>query len=476
MIRGIVREPKAAFLVVWFGQLVSAMGTGLSGFALGVWVYQKTGSTTEFALIAVSTRIPGILFAPFGGALADRWDRRRVMLIANAVSGLAIVSPALLLHMHDLQVWHIYLAVGVIATAGAFRDPAYYASVSQMVPRNQLGRASGLVISGENIGMVAPPVVAGVLVIAIGISGVLVIDLFTYVVGFLTASAAVFPARVASQHQDEAEKPSLWRDTVAGWKYVMANRGIFYLAVNGAATSFSIGMTQIVITPMVLDFASARVLGVIFSVGGLAMLVGGLVMSAWGGPAKKVRGVLWFGIAQSVGLVVVAFRQNAVSISVGIFVILFSIQIVRGCSDAAIRAHVPDDKQARVFAMSRFIAWSTLPLSYLAAGPLASGVFEPLLRPSGSLAGSVGSVIGTGKGRGIALMLVVLAVLYLLSVLISYSNPRMRNVEKELGVARPEGDSEGDREGDGDGGREEPELNTTTSVAEAAAGDVGLTT
>jgi DHA3 family macrolide efflux protein-like MFS transporter len=236
----------------------------------------------------------------------------------------------------------------------------------------------------------------------------------------------------AVEHETTEEKaPSLWQDTVAGWRYIVQRRGLLYLAVNGAAVSFSVGMAQIVITPLILDFAGPTTLGAIFSVGGLAMLTGGLVMAAWGGPRPQVRSLLWFGLSQSVSLLVIAARPNVYTVGLGVFGLLASIQFVLGSSAAIIRAQVPHDMQARVFALSRFVAWSTLPFAYFAAGPLASGVFEPLLRPDGALAGSVGRVIGTGPGRGIAFQLIVLAVVFAVAVLVMYANPGLRHVEQE---------------------------------------------
>jgi MFS transporter, DHA3 family, macrolide efflux protein len=439
-----VREAKRVFLVVWFGQLISAIGTDLSGFAMGVFVFQRTGSVTQFAMMAVFTRIPSIVLSPFAGALADRWDRRRVMLVGNAISGATLLLIALLAHRDVLAVWQLYVAVAVVAMCGAFRDPAYYATVGQLVPKKQHGRATGMVQTGENVALVAPPLVAGALVLAMGLPGVLLIDFLTYVVGIVAILMVRFPA-VPSAPDRKPGGSSMWRDTVAGWNYVMDNRGLLFLFLVGAATSFSVGMTQIAVTPLVLGFASAATLGGIFSVGGLAMLLGGAAMTAWGGPKRRVVGIFTFGVAQSISLIVIGLRPSAILIGLGIFGLLFSIQFVRGCTTAIILTHVPADKQARVFALNRAVAWSTLPLSYLLAGPLVKGVFEPLLAESGALAGSVGRLIGVGPGRGIGLLLVTLSLAYLLVVVTSYANPRMRNVESDmrheeaaLGDAEPE--------------------------------------
>jgi MFS family permease len=424
-----ITDPKRIFLLVWSSQFISALGTGLTNFALGVFVYQKTGSTTQFALVLVCAMIPAILLSPFSGALGDRGDRRRMMLYSNAASAVVILGMLLLREQDALRSWHIYVGAGLLAVCGAFRDPAYYASVSQMVPKKQLGRASGLVQTAENIGIVAPPMIAGILLATVGLSGVLVIDFISFLIGIGALLVTVFPP--VDRSDEEVAKSSLWRDMTAGWSYLTRYRGFLYLFLFGSFISFAVGVTQIVVTPLVLSFASTTVLGFTFSAGGLGILLGGLAMAAWGGPKRRVVGVLLFGALQGLSLVVAGLRSEAVLIGVGLFGCLFCIQFVRGCTAVIIREHVPDAMQARVFSLNRFVAWSTLPLAYLLAGPLVDA-FTPLLQPSGSLADSVGTVLGVGDGRGIGLLLTVLGAAFLLVVLASLANPRLRNVEAEM--------------------------------------------
>jgi MFS transporter, DHA3 family, macrolide efflux protein len=423
----LITDRKKVFLVTWFGQLLSGIGTGLTEFALGVFVFQLTGSTTQFALVMVFAMVPAIVFSPFSGAMADRWDRRQMMLIANVVSAVTLVVLLVLKNQDSLELWHIYLAVGVVAIAGAVRDPAYYASVSQLVPKEQAGRASGMVQTGENAGMIAPPVLAGILIVAIGLPGVLIIDLISYLIGIASLLFVRFP----ELERGDRAKSSLWRDTVDGWNYMMRYRGFLYLFLFGAFTSFSVGLTQIVVTPMILNGHSPTVLGVVNSAATVGIFLGGLVMAAWGGPKRRVRGVLIFGLAQALALLILSSTASPWLIGAGIFGYLFCIQFVRGCTATIIRTHVPDTMQARVFSLNRFVAWSTLPVAYLAAGPLVN-VFEPLLAQGGSLAGSVGSVLGVGPGRGIGFMLMLVGALFVVIVLASYANPRLRNIEDEM--------------------------------------------
>jgi hypothetical protein len=162
------------------------------------------------------------------------------------------------------------------------------------------------------------------------------------------------------------------------------------------------------------------------------MLAGGLVMSVWGGPRRRVAGILALLLLQGIVLPLGGLRASALLIAAGAFMYLFAAQIVNGSSQVLWQSKVAPDRQGRVFAVRRMVAWSTLPLAYLIAGPLADHVFEPLLMAGGPLAGSVGRVIGIGHGRGVALMLVVIGVFIALSVAVASRSPRLIHLESEL--------------------------------------------
>ena len=133
------------FVIIWFGQLVSLVGSGLTGFAMGVWLYQQTGSVTLFALNALCFILPQALFSPLAGALVDRWDRRWAMILSDTGAGLSTFFLALLLFAGRLEIWHVYLATAVNALFGTFQWPAYSAATTLLVPKKHLGRASRMV-------------------------------------------------------------------------------------------------------------------------------------------------------------------------------------------------------------------------------------------------------------------------------------------------------------------------------------------
>jgi DHA3 family macrolide efflux protein-like MFS transporter len=427
----------AAFLAVWAGQVVSALGTGLTGFALGVWVYQRTGSATRFALMTLVTTLPGILLSPFAGVLVDRWDRRWVMILSDVGAGCTTLALALLFWYDRLELWHIYLLLAAGSVFGSLQWPAFSAVTPLLVPREHLGHAAGLTQMGNAIASLLSPVLAGALVVSIGLEGVVLVDFATFLVAVATLLAIRVP-RAETTAEGLAARGSLLREAASGWLYIRERPGLLALLALLASTNFSMGMMQVLVSPMVLSFTSAAVLGRVLSVAGSGMLVGSLLMSAWGGPSRRVSGVLAFLMLQGAILVVGGLWPRAPLIAVAGFVFLFTMPITLGCNQALWQSKVAPDLQGRVFAVRRMVAWSTLPLSYLIAGPLADRVFEPLLAVNGPLAGSVGRLIGVGKGRGIALLLILLGILVMMTVAAFSRYSRLRQLESELPDILPE--------------------------------------
>ncbi|HEY75568.1 MAG TPA: MFS transporter [Thermoflexia bacterium] len=419
------------FLVIWAGQLVSLVGSGLTGFALGVWVYQRTGSVTQFALISLSTALPGILFSPIAGALVDRWDRRWAMILSDVGAGLCTLAMAVLLLLNRLQVWHIYIAMAVSSAFSAFQWPAYSATTTLLVPQKHLGRASGMVQLGQALAQIVSPTLAGVLMGIIRIQGVILIDFATFLFAVFTLAMVRIP-RPPTTEEGKAGEGSLLREAAYGWTYIRARPGLLGLLFFFAAANFVVGIVGVLFTPLVLSFTTTAVLGLLLSVGGGGFLTGSLAMSIWGGPKRRVYGVLGFNLLLGTVLFAAGFPPRAWILGVAAFLAYFSLPMINGCSQAIWQGKVAPDVQGRVFAVRRMVAWASLPLAYLAAGPLADRVFEPLMAEGGLLAGSVGRVIGVGVGRGIGLLYILLGGLLLLTTAVAYLYPRLREVEREL--------------------------------------------
>ncbi len=419
------------FLLVWFGQLVSLTGSGLTSFALGVWFYQRTGSVTQFSLILLSAMLPGILISPIAGALVDRWNRRWCMILADSSAGVITVAIALLLATDSLEIWHIYLVVSLSSVFKAFQLPAYTASTSMLVPKEHLPRASGMVQSAEACAQLISPLLAGVLLGIVQLTGVIFIDFVIFLFALTTLLLVRFPnAKTAAVSEDE--KSSLWREATYGWTYIVVRPGLLMLLILFATCNFVLGIVVVLFTPLVLTFASVTVLGTIQSIGGAGMLLGSLAMSIWGGPRPLIHGVFGFAILNNLCVLAFGLRTSFALFALANFLFFFSLPIINGCCDAILLRKVAPDVQGRVFAAINMICWSCIPLGFVVAGPLAERIFEPLMAKNGLFAGSIGQIIGVGPGRGIGLLFIVMEVLLTLVTVAAYQYPRLRLVEDEL--------------------------------------------
>ncbi len=413
------------FLLIWFGQLTSGIGSRLSTFALGIWVLKTTGSTTQFALIFVSMAVPALLIAPFAGALVDRWDRRRVMLTCDLVSASVQMAMATLLMTDHLQIWHLYIGVGITALSSSFHAPAYAASIPLLTTREQLTRVNGLVQTGNAVAMVAGPLLAGVLVSVISLHGVLLVDALT----FVAAAVAMIIARVPRPARSE-EPESLLKEAATGWRYVRERGGLLGLLVVFGASNFMFAIASIAITPLVLTMTDPAGLGIQMAVGGAGLLLGGLAMTATGGFKQRVHGVLGFTLLAGLALAVHGLAPSFVLITAAGFVFFLTLPAISASNDSVWQSKVPPGLQGRCFAIQRVLAEAAMPVGYILAGPLAEHVFEPVLMPGGALAGTVGAVIGVGEGRGLGLMFIVLGLAMSLVALAGFGTRAVRQVDQ----------------------------------------------
>jgi MFS family permease len=419
------------FTIIWGGQVVSTLGSGLTSFALGVWVYEVTGSSTLFIINMLIWTLPNILLSPVAGVIADRWDRRMVMLLSDTGAGFSSLFVALLLLTGDLEVWHIYLATFVNSAFSVFQWPAYSAATSLLVPKKHLGRAGGMTQIGEAMSRLATPAIAGALFVTVGMESILWIDVTTYLVALATLVAVRFPKPKPTE-EGQAGKGSFWKEAVYGWTYIRERPGLLGLLSVFACLNFLLSATYPLLTPMVLDMTSPDVLGYVDSIAGLGMLVGTLVMSTWGGPKRRIFGI--FGAECLVGLsaLLLGLRPSIPLIAVAGFGILLALPVSNGCSQAIWQTKVAPDVQGRVFSIRSMIAFSITPLAYSVAGPLSEQLFEPWMAQGGRLASIFGPLIGTGPGRGIGLMFVIAGVLYMLCASVILIHPRIRKLEGEL--------------------------------------------
>lgn len=422
------------FTVVWVGQVISMLGTGMTRFALTIWAWQLTGSATALALVGFFSFGPIVIFSPIAGALVDRWNRKLVMMLSDLAAGLSTVAIFLLYATGHLEIWHLYVAGAFAGTFESFQFPAYSAAITTMVDKKHYARASGMLSLAESISGIAAPALAGLLLVAIGINGILIIDIVTFVAAILALLMVAIPQPPRTAEGAEGSG-SLWHESIYGFRYILARPSLLGLQMLFFMSNLlgTLGFT--LLAPMILARTDSNsvILGTVQSAFGVGGVVGGLLLATWGGPKRRVHGVLLGFIGVSLlGQTLMGLGQILPVWVMAAFFFSAIIPILNGSNQAIWQQKVAPDVQGRVFATRRLIAQITAPLAMLMAGPLADFVFEPGMMAGGSMAATFGWLVGTGPGAGMALIFVLSGLLGGFIGIVGYFSPTIRNAEDIL--------------------------------------------
>ncbi|MCP5097795.1 MAG: MFS transporter [Chloroflexi bacterium] len=421
------------FSIVWLGQVLSLIGTAMTNFALTIWAFQQTGRATDLALIGFFFMVPLLIVSPVAGAIVDRHDRKKMMMLSDLASGVVTIGILILYTTGVLEVWHLYISAAVMGVFQTFQWPAYSAAISVMLPKEQYGRANGMMALAESGSGILAPVLAGALLSLIGLGGVFAID----IISFTFAIGALLVVNIPSPKQTEAGekgKGGLWKESAYGFRYILERPSLLGLQLVFFGANFMSALGFTLLAPMILSRTGNNelIFGSVQSVAAVGGVAGGLLMSAWGGPKRMVHGVLlgWglTGLAQAL---VGGARALPVWL-VAAFLFAFFGPIINASNQAIWQAKVAPDVQGRVFAIRRLIAWVSSPLSILIAGPLADFVMEPAMQEGGALAGTFGWLVGTGDGAGMGLIIVVSGLLVTAVGFGAYFFPVVRNAESLL--------------------------------------------
>jgi MFS family permease len=428
---GLFRLGKT-FLLIWFGQLVSLVGTSMMRFAYILWAYEKDGKATTVAMLGFAAFVLDILLSPVAGVIVDRRDRRLIMLLADLCAGLTI-GLTLALHLsNSLQIWHLYIAEAVLGACDAFQLPAFSAATTLLVPADQYARASGMRSFAASASQFCAPFLAGALLAVIHLSGLMIVDILTYVFSVATLLLVVVP-RPAQRHHNDSE--SFWQQVSFGFRYIARQRGLrlllgYFVLINFAAylTWFSILAPLILARTNTDEFALAAVQTAM----GIGGVIGGLAISVWGGPRRQIHSVLLFtAISFLLGDFVLAVARSVPVWALGGFLGSFFIPFIVAADRAIWQKRVPPAIQGRVFGAKGAFQITMAPLGMVLGGLLADHFFEPAMQPGGLLAPVFGWLVGTGRGHGMALMFVCTALMGITLGLVGYLIPALRNVEAE---------------------------------------------
>ena len=420
------------FTVIWGGQFVSLLGTFMTNFALTIWAWQVTGEATALALTGLAFVLPNILLYPVAGALVDRWNRKLVMMLSDIAAGVSTLVIFVLFTSGNLQIWHLYVTGAFAGMFQSFQFPAYSAAVSTMVDKEDYTRTSGMLSVAQNTSGILSPVAAGVLLPVIGMRGILLFDLFSVAVAIASLVIVNIPQPKLKQ---AAERNSLLEDSLFGFRYIRERPGLLGLQLVFFTINFIGSLGFPLLAPMVLSRTGddTVILGAVRSAFGAGGLVGGLMLSAWGGPKKRVHGVL-AGMALSclLGYVAIGLGKDMYTWSIGAFLMMLFNPLINGSNQAIWQSKVPPEMQGRVFGTRAMIALISQPVAMAITGPLADRFLIPGMMEGGSLVPYFGWLVGVGPGTGISLLWVFLGVIGFVCGLGGYLFREVRDVESIL--------------------------------------------
>lgn len=418
-----------AFTIIWMGQVVSLIGTALFSFAIGIWLYQQTGLATTITTMIFFSNIPRIVLSPFAGALVDRWDRKLTLMLSDLASGITTIVILFLMMSGTLQTWELYVLMAISSAFESFHFPAFSSSISQLVEKRHFARTSAMMSLAEEGSRVLAPILAAALIVTIKLEGIILIDIISFLVAIGTLLLVPIPQPVRSATDSKAGAGIL-HDAGYGFRYIFSNPSLLGLQLNFIMVNL-LAVSTVLRTPMILartgnDEVSLGIVSSVTAIGGVA---GGLAMSIWGGPRRRIHGVFGGLILVNIGRAIMGLGQDVYVWSITGFFVLFFIAVCNASNQAIWQSKTPVEVQGRVFAARRVTGQLSFPLAGLIAGPISDRWLEPAMLADGRLASVFGDLIGTGPGAGMSLLIFVSAVLGLLIPSLSYAVPAFRNVE-----------------------------------------------
>ena len=389
------------FLLIWIGSLISEIGSGMTSFALGVYIFQLTGLVSVSSFVTLCAFLPGLLVTPLAGILADRYDRRLLMALGDGLSGLGVLwiyfslkNPAL-----------IFICIGAAISSlfSALVNPAFRATISDLLPEDQLSKATGLSQINGIARYLISPALAGMILASGHISTILLLDFSTI---FVTVACTLL-ARRAIHSQVYSSDSRFWADFLKGFQIVYGKKGIWILVLAGTGFSFFLGTVQILLSPLVLAFADTKTAGWVMTISSSGMLIGGLVLGIFAIKKHFHRMLCLSLFLLGLFMVGLGMKENFIWICSFGFLLFAALPFANTAIDYLVRININKADQGKTWGTIGIISQLGYVLAYAGMGWVADTLFKPSLTYFGWLANSVGKIIGVGGGRGYGLLFIL---------------------------------------------------------------------
>ncbi|PKM71822.1 MAG: MFS transporter [Firmicutes bacterium HGW-Firmicutes-16] len=413
------------FILLWSGELVSSIGSGLTSFGLGVYVFQQTGKVSAMALVILLAFLQSLLLSAPSGVLADRYDRRLLMVIGDSLSAVGLVFILICMMRGEAQLWQICVGVTISSVFSSLLEPSYRATVTDLLTEEQYTKASGLVQVAGSAKYLISPIIAGYLLTVSDIKLLLIIDICTF---FVTVGSTL-AVRSGLKSKKSEQTKSFISEFIDGWEAISEKRGVLVLVIVASVMTFFLGFVQTLSMPMILAFTNSSSLGTTETICASGMLVTSVIigiLSIKKGYVKLLSASLFCAGVFMVGF---GLRQNIVLICVSGFLFFAMLPFANTCLDFLVRTNIENSVQGRAWGLIGLISQLGYVAAYALSGVLSDYVFNPLLLDNGALADSVGKIIGTGTGRGTGFLIIISGGLLCVTSLVLYSLKSVKKLE-----------------------------------------------
>jgi amino acid adenylation domain-containing protein len=428
-----MRRPSgfAGFTTLWFGQVLSALGTRMTNFAVSIWVWQQTGSATDLAMLLLFAFGATVILSPIAGALVDRWDRRLTLALSDAGAAVATAVLLILFLTGSVEVWHIYVVNFVVGAFLAFQVPAYSSTITLMMSKGSYARANAMMFAVRSAPVIFAPGLAAAVLSITSIQVVLAADVVSCALGILAVLVVSMPRPSAP---GVVELPSLWQDCLYGFRYMRQRPELARFEGMMFAICLFASIGFVLLIPMILARGGSELqLGIVQTIGAVGGVAGVVLLSALKPtPHKMLRMLIAMVVFSVVGRILYGVGETFVLWAVALLAVHFCIPFIDGYAQSIWQEKVEPAAQGRVFGARQFIEDLTVPLAAVIAGPAVDHVLEPWMKDGHGGATLFGWLVGTGSGAGMALVFVVIGVLGTVVAVVGFMMPSLRKIETIL--------------------------------------------
>jgi MFS family permease len=425
-----MKKKETNYLLFWFGQAISQLGSAMTGHALTIWVYAQTNSAMTVSLMAFCSYLPYILVSIFAGSFVDKYSKKAILILSDTIAALGTASIFFSIHMDLMSIGQIYIVNIIVGFMNAFQSPASSIVTGLLVPNKDYKKASGLNSFSGNLVAVSSPVLAGMIMAFGGLRTVLFIDFISFFFAVGTVFFVSIPEPVNPDHKG-IKNP--FDGLKEGWAFLQQNKGILYIMLSMALINFFSRLTyENILTPMILSRSggNSTIYGIINGILGIGGIIGGILVTI-GKRKKDSLRMIYFSTSISflLGDLLMGTGRNLPAWCIAGLAASIPIPFIMAGESLILYQTVPVQMQGRIFSIRNAIQFSTIPVGILMGGYLADYVFEPFMASNHAVAIMLQKIVGNSSGSGMAVMFLCTGTLGAISSCLAYRNKHIRSLK-----------------------------------------------